>query len=244
MDSLKHIVCLLGLVILSACSQTAVDPEGVFALLDMDRPGLEQVKACCETRDWKKASEALLAYYRARSGIYIPGEESTEASARDSLWAEDALRHTFHVLEEPVWNYGRNINWEYWPVKDIEMRVQLHRQGWWTSLGTVYRTTGDEKYAREYVSEFRDWAKKNPYKPFGVDQHGTVSSGTIDIDSPNECFAWRPLEIGIRLLRWCRHFSLFLDSRHFTPEFLLEFLSAYHQNASVLMQSFSPAGNH
>jgi heparan-sulfate lyase len=235
------IPCLL--VLLAACTP-ADDGKDVFSLLDLDRPGLEQVREECGRQQWKKASKALLEYYRTREGIYIPGQDSRDASEKDRLWADDALRHTFHVLEDPVWNYGRDIDWQYWPVKDIEMRVQLHRQGWWISLGKVYRTTGKEKYAREYVYEFRDWVRKNPYKPFGVSQNGTVSSGALDIDSPNECFAWRPLEIGIRLLRWVMQFDLFLDSRHFTPEFLLEFLRSYHQNASVLMQSFSPSGNH
>ena len=218
--------------------------QDVFALLDLDRPGLEEVKARCDKQQWGKASEALLEYYRTRQGVYIPGEESREASDKDFLWADDALHHTFHVLEETVWNYGKDINWEYWPVKDIEMRVQLHRQGWWTSLAKAYCTTGKEKYAREYVAEFRDWVKKNPYRPFGTDQKGTVSSGALGIDSPNECFSWRPLEVGIRLLRWPRQFTLCLDSKSITPAFLMEFLRSYHENASVLMWSFSPAGNH
>ena len=238
---------LAGLLCIVLSLATCGTPEGhkeVFSLLDLERPGLENVKAHCDKGHWNKASAALLEYYRTREDIYIPGQDDTEASDKDRLWADDALMHTFHVLEDPVWNYGRNINWQYWPVKDIEMRVQLHRQGWWSSLGKVYRTSGKEKYAREYVREFRDWVKKNPYKAFGIDQHGTVSSGAIDVDSPNECFAWRPLEVGIRLLRWCRHFSLFLNSKSITPEFLLEFLRAYHQNASVLMESFSPSGNH
>ena len=244
MKGLKHILFPLTLSVCLACSHATGSPEEVFALLDLDRPGLEQVKVCCENQQWKQASEALLTYYRTREGIFIPGQDAREASETDRLWADDALQHTFHVLEDPVWNYGKRINWQYWPVKDIEMRVQLHRQGWWTSLGKVYCSTGDEKYAREYVYEFRDWVEKNPYKPFGIDQRGTVSSGAIDIDAPNECFAWRPLEIGIRLLRWPRQFSLFLDSPSFTPAFLLEFLRSYHQHATVLMQSFSPAGNH
>ena len=240
----KSIVCLLCFVLCLVAKGAAGHPKEVFDLLDLDRPGLEQVKAHCGKQQWDKASKALLEYYRTRQGIYVPGQDSKEASAKDRLWADDALRHTFHVLEDPVWNYGKDINWEYWPVKDIEMRVQLHRQGWWTSLGRVYSTTGKEKYAREYVYEFRDWVKKNPYKPFGISQHGTVSSGALDTGSPNECFAWRPLEVGIRLLRWVMQFDLFLDSRHFTPAFLLEFLRSYHQNASVLKQSFSPSGNH
>lgn len=241
---MRKLACLLSLLVCIACGTATGDYQDVFSLLDMDRPGLEQVKVDCEAGQWKEASEALLEYYRGRQDVFIPGQDSRDASEKDILWADDALKHTFHVLEDTVWNYGRDINWEYWPVKDIEMRVQLHRQGWWTSLAKAYCTTGDEKYAREYVYEFRDWVKKNPYKPFGIDQQGTVSSGTIDIDSPNECFAWRPLEIGIRLLRWCRQFALFKDSGCFTPEFLMEFLRAYHQNASVLMDSFSPSGNH
>ena len=242
MNAAGRIFCLLGLSACLSCSPGTDGMKDVFALLDLDRPGLEQVKADCGDEQWGKAAEALLEYYRNRQGVYIPGQDSMTATGRDSLWADDALRHTFHVLEEPVWNYGRNIDWEYWPVKDIEMRVQLHRQGWWASLGRMYCTTGKEKYAREYVYEFRDWVKKNPYRPFGIDQRGTVSSGSIDIDAPNECFAWRPLEIGIRLLRWPLHFSLMLD--FISPEFLMEFLRAYHQNASVLMENFSPAGNH
>lgn len=238
----RFLACIFCICL--AAGASACRYKDVFALLDLDRPGLEQVKARCERKQWKKASEALLEYYRSRQGIYIPGQESREASERDLVWAEDALVHTFHVLEDTVWNYGKDINWEYWPVKDIEMRVQLHRQGWWTSLGLAYCTTGDGKYSREYVYEFRDWVRKNPYKPFGIDQNGTVSSGSLDIDSPNECFAWRPLEVGIRLLRWARQFALFINSEDFTPEFLMEFLRSYHQNASVLMGSFSPSGNH
>ena len=236
----------LALALAVSCRErpSAGELQDVFSLLDLDRPGLEQVKAACSDAKWDRAARALLDYYRSRHDIYIPGLDSREASEKDMLWADDALKHTFHVLEDPVWNYGRDIDWEYWPVKNIEMRVQLHRQGWWTSLGKAYCSTGKEKYAREYVYEFRDWVRKNPYKPFGINQDGTVSSGALDIDSPNECFAWRPLEVGIRLLRWPMQFSLFLDSKHFTPEFLLEFLRSYHQNASVLMQSFSPSGNH
>ena len=240
----KLVSCFVSLCAVAAAESSAGDYRDVFALLDLDRPGLEKVKADCGRGQWRKASADLLEYYRTRQGVYIPGQESRQATAKDSLWADDALEHTFHVLDKPVWNYGRNIDWTYWPEKEIEMRVQLHRQGWWQSLARMWCTTGDEKYAREYAYEFRDWVKKNPYRPFIIDQRGTVSSGAIAIDAPNECFAWRPLEIGIRLLRWPVHFSLTLSSRSFTPEFLMEFLRSYHQNASLLMGMFSPAGNH
>ena len=241
---MKRILCYLTLAVCLAACTSAGTGEDVFALLDLERPGLEQVKGYCDAGQWDQAARALLSYYREREDVFIPGQDAREASQTDWLWADDALRHTFHVLEDPVWNYGKDIDWTYWPVKNIEMRVQLHRQGWWTSLAKVYATSGQERYAREYVDEFRDWVKKNPYQPFEADEHGTVSSGSIHVDSPNTCFAWRPLEIGIRLLRWCRQFALLQDARSFTPAFLLDFLRAYHQQAAVLMQSFSSSGNH
>lgn len=244
MNLLQKTICLLSMFVCFVANATADHRTKVFSLLDLDRPGLEQVKTCCEMQQWDAACEELLKYFRSREAVIPIDQNSRLASEADFLHADDALKHTFHVMEDQVWNYGDEINWEYWPVKDIEMRVQLHRHGWWMSLAKAYCTSGDEKYAREYVYELRDWVRKNPYKPFGINQYGTVSSGTIDIESPNECFAWRPLEVGIRLLRWPRHFVMFKDAKSFTPEFLLEFLMAYHQNASVLMQSFSPAGNH
>ena len=170
-------ICLMGLII-SLSAAMADDGRDVFELLDLNRPGLEKVRKNYEKGRLKKASKALLKYYRHRKDIYIPGQDSRKASGKDYIWASDAMHHRFHVLEDTVWNYGKDINWEYWPVKDIEMRVQLHRQGWWTSLGKVYCTTGKKKFAREYVAEFRDWVAKNPYKPFGISGNGTVSSGT------------------------------------------------------------------
>ena len=136
MTVLRRVILLWGIFFgLVACNH-AGDVQDVFALLDLDRLGLEEVKAHCDNGQWGKASEALLEYYRTRQGVYIPGSESREASDRDSLWADDALRHTFHVLEDTVWNYGKDINWEYWPVKDIEMRVQLWRSSATGSLTT------------------------------------------------------------------------------------------------------------
>lgn len=242
--SLRKFAYSLLLLVTCIPMRASVDYGDVFSLLDLDRPELSGLRLFCQRGQWEEASQGLLDYYRSRKNVYIPGQDVREASEKDLLWADDALGHTFHVMESAVWNYGDDINWEYWPVRDIEMRVQLHRHGWWTSLARAYCSTGDEKYAREYVDEFRDWVRKNPYRPFAIDQTGTVSSGSIDVNAPNECFAWRPLEVGIRLMRWCTQFSLLLHSDSFTPEFLMEFLWAYHRNASVLMQTFSPAGNH
>ena len=109
----KLVSCFVSLCAVAAAESSAGDYRDVFALLDLDRPGLEKVKADCGRGQWRKASADLLEYYRTRQGVYIPGQESRQATAKDSLWADDALEHTFHVLDKPVWNYGRNIDWTY-----------------------------------------------------------------------------------------------------------------------------------
>jgi len=116
--SIKKILCVLSVLLgisvyMSSATEAARDYKDVFEALDLSRPGLEKVRAEYERGRWNKASEALLDYFRTRQGVYIPGQDSKTASEKDMLWADDALKHTFHVLETPVWNYGKNIDWEY-----------------------------------------------------------------------------------------------------------------------------------
>ena len=44
----------------------------VFALLDLTRPGLERVAALHAAGDERAAAEALLDYYRHRTGVVCP----------------------------------------------------------------------------------------------------------------------------------------------------------------------------
>ena len=48
----------------------------------------------------------------------------------EQQWADDALKHTFFVHKgyQPSYNYGEDINWQYWPVKDNELRDVYKRQ--------------------------------------------------------------------------------------------------------------------
>ena len=43
--------------------------EAFFDWLDLNRDGLEAVKAGVEQNDYDKAAEALLAYYRSRDNV-------------------------------------------------------------------------------------------------------------------------------------------------------------------------------
>lgn len=94
------------------------------------------------------AAKALLDYYRARTNVKTPdiNLKKITISKEEQQWADDALSHTFfsHKGYQPSFNYGEDIDWKYWPVKDNELRWQLHRHKWFTPMGKAYRLSGDE----------------------------------------------------------------------------------------------------
>ena len=140
--------------------------------------------------------------------------------------ADDALEHTFFVHKgyQPSYNYGKDINWQYWPVQDNELRWQLHRHKWFTPMGKAYRISGDEKYAKEWAYQYIDWIKKNPLTEVEKEEYELVSAGEVKGNAENVRFAWRPLEVSNRLQDQTLQFLLFVSSKAFTPEFLTCFL--------------------
>ncbi|MBD5233615.1 MAG: heparinase [Bacteroidales bacterium] len=218
------------------------DARSVIGLLDLTRPGLDKVAGYYNAGNDSLATVALLDYYRHRTGVKSIGvdPDNPQLTDRERKWADDGMEHKFYVHDgyQPSYFYGDDIDWQYWPVKDNELRWQLHRTKWWVSMGKAYRVTGDEKYAGEWVAQYRDWVRKNPLTEF---------EGIKDTDmenADNVYFAWRPLEVGDRLEHQIEQFSLFLPSEHFTPDFLIEFLDNYHRHAEFVDGHYSDEGNH
>ena len=223
-------------------------PE-VFDLLNLDRPGLENVKALHFEGKEKEAADALLEYYKSRKGVRTPeirDVKKVKINAEQQKWADDALVHTFfvHTGYQPSYNYGEDINWRYWPVEDNELRWQLHRHKWFTPMGRAYRVSGDEKYAEEWTKQYIDWIRKNPYVKISKKEYELTEDTQLKADAENTRFAWRPLEVSHRLQDQPIQFQLFIDSPHFTAEFLTEFLTNYHKHAEHILNNYSDQGNH
>ena len=166
--TLKYIVLLAIACFVGKASAQELKSE-VFSILNLDYPGLEKVKALHQEGKDEDAAKALLDYYRARTNVKTPDINLNKVtiSKEEQQWADDGLKHTFFVHKgyQPSYNYGEDINWQYWPVKDNELRWQLHRHKWFTPMGKAYRISGDEKYAKEWAHQYIDWIKKNPLKP-------------------------------------------------------------------------------
>ncbi|MCD2422418.1 heparinase II/III family protein [Niabella pedocola] len=208
-----------------------------FRYINLDFPGLEKVTAAVNSGQYEMAAAGLLEYYRHRTGVrhldfnagdapQFAGKKVSEATLE---LANNILLHKFKPHKGyPAYDYGSDINWQYRPVQDQLLTTFLHRTAFWEPLGLVYRSTGDEKYAKEWVFEVRDWIKKNKQGAYPDDKD----------------FAWKAFVVSFRLNHWSGFFNLFLHSSNFTPAFLMEFLNSYNEQANYVMGNYTDKGNH
>lgn len=248
MNRRLSIVCLVVCLLLSGTLHAQQLEKQVFELMNLDYPGLADVKKAYAQNDMGKASKALLDYYRHRTSVKHPELDlkNVTVTASDRQKADEALAHIFYAHEgyQPSFYYGKDIDWKYWPVKDNELRWQLHRHGWFTPMGKMYYTTRDEKYAKEWMFQYRDWIKKNPLVAVTKDEFELTNTEKIKEEKENARFAWRPMEVSSRLQDQISQFMLFIDADVFTPEFLTEFLVSYHKHATHILHNYSAEGNH
>lgn len=226
---------LIGFILFSMVSvclaQKQTDTITYFSSLNLEYKGLEPVNGWYKQKNYTQAAQALLSYFRNREDIKAEYQNGKSIKLReeDRLKADNALLHKFQPHKGyGFFDYGKDINWQLWPVKDNEVRWQLHRLTWWKSMGITYLQTGNEAYAIEWIAQFRDWYKKNP----------------LGLSPDNDEYAWRALEISERLNNIKTTFAYFIHSPNFTPDFLLEFLTWYHEQADVLPTRYAEMGNH
>lgn len=211
--------------------------ESDFKCVNLNSKGLESVKESYDNKRYQEAATKLLSYYRTRTHIKHPDYNledkakyyGKKLAASDQEKADKGMEHLFFVHGGYGYlDYGKDINWQFWPVKDNEIRFQVNRMYWWIPMGLAYWSGNDEKYAKEWVFQYLDWIKKNK----------------LGLSAENDQFAWRPLEISDRLQAQTAMFNLFISSPNFTPEFLMAFLNNYSLHANQILKRYSKHGNH
>ncbi|MFH6995061.1 heparin-sulfate lyase HepC [Flavobacterium sp. FlaQc-48] len=239
MINLKKTTAAFFMLLMSCLTQAQETPitKASFDNINLACAGLEKVNQLYNAAKYDAAAKELLSYYRNRKNIrhsdFNLGEEAQfkgkYIGKANQEKADNALLHQFQPHKGyGFFDFGKDINWDYWPVKDNEIRWQLHRVTWWTSMGLAYRSSGDEKYAKEWVFQFRDWEKKN-YLGRSVE---------------NDSIAWRPLEVSERIQSFPGVFNLFVVSPNFTPAFLMEFLNSFNKQTAYIPKHYSKEGNH
>jgi uncharacterized heparinase superfamily protein len=105
---------------------------------------------------------------------------------------------------------------------DIKVPWELSRFQHVAVLGQAYWTTGNEKYAKEFVREVDDWIDHNPPK-FGVN--------------------WAcSMDVAIRVANWILGFYFFKDSQVLTDEFLIKFLKSLLTHGRHIMANLENEG--
>lgn len=218
-------------------AQEAKINQSSFDIINLDCKGLEKVKALVASNQYDEAAKQLLNYYRNRTGVvhldYNIGDKEKFAGKKvnDNTLelANNILLHKFKPHKGyPTFNYGKDINWQYRPVQDQLLTTFLHRTAFWEPLGIVYRSTADEQYAKEWIFQVRDWIKKNKQGAYPDDKD----------------FAWKAFVVSFRLNHWSAYFNMFINSPHFTPAFLMEFLNSYNEQSNFVITNYTDIGNH
>ena len=239
MMNLKKIFvsCFFWLFAQSILAQEAKISASSFDNINLEYKGLEKVKNLVNSSKYDDAAKELLKYYRNRTNVKLldynlednakfAGKKVNENTLQ---LANDILVHKFKPHKGyPTFDYGKDINWQYRPVQDQLLTTFLHRTAFWESLGIVYRSTGDEQYAKEWIFEVRDWIKKNKQGAYSDDKE----------------YAWKAFVVSFRLNHWSGYFNLFVNSPNFTPAFLIEYLNSYNEQANYVKNNYTDIGNH
>ena len=128
------------------------DEKSLYDLLDLERPGMEAVKKAVAKGNVAAADKELLKYFRTRKSVELFGLdlENVKVNKLEQKQADEALEHKFYAHKgyQPSYFYGDDIDWRYWPVKDNELRWQLHRHYWTPSRRTRARRGSSRLWRR------------------------------------------------------------------------------------------------
>ena len=201
----------------------------LFEILNLDYPGLEEVKSLHEAKKDNAAMEKLLTYYRNRTGITNPNLSSTLSEAEQG-YADYAMNgYRFYVndnyLEDKnkkipysLQNKDNTINWGFTPTgADNEYQKQLHRHNWMPMQGKAYQNSHNEEYILSWKEVYTDWVTKHP-KP----------------DGKPDKFKWYQLQVSNRIMGQTELFEYFKSSANFNTEWLAFFLIHFAEHADYL----------
>ena len=155
-----------------------VDPR-LFKLINMNYPGLEEVKAKFAEKEYYAAAEALLAYYRSRS-IVNPDANLLDTKTYPDVKnvADQALEHRLYTMgyyegrnsEGQIVYYDMSkadgsIDWNLIPSKvndKKEYNKQILRMMWLPYLARTWNSTRESKYVTQIITDYRDFLAAFP----------------------------------------------------------------------------------
>lgn len=159
----------------------------LFHQLDLENPGLQNVKNAVSLADYRRACRLLIDYYRSNDNF--PKLRKPDLSAADLPAADRLLTDTFTFQDRTARQRREadgTLDWSYpGPENDEEWAHFLNRHQWMKALAEAYRKSGDDRYADYLNRALLDWMLSNP-------------APVSDTYSP----PWHPLNTAIRFRSW------------------------------------------
>ncbi|MEX2395860.1 MAG: alginate lyase family protein [Balneolales bacterium] len=212
----------------------------IFASLDLQHPGLEQVNTALQSADTVAAGKALIQYYKQTdnagwllSPSYLTASQSDRELSDQLL--EDIFTRAEVSAEVPKLDNGA-WDWTFTgPEKDDEFGYTLNRHGSFNHLLKTWHETGNAAYAEKFDELVRDWIIHNPLpdqSEYFWEVHRT--SDELDWRDIGEV-VWRDLDAGIRLGEsWVHSFYGFQQAEAFSPASRLLMLYSIPIHAAYL----------
>ena len=205
----------------------------VFELLNLDYPGLEQVKSHYLAEDYHSAANALVEYYRTRS-VVNPEEVLSERRMynEDKRIAQQALEHRFCV-RRGYWYESVNgteytyydfddengkINWSFVLPGAGQENYQMHWHQWFKYLAWAQYLTGDDKYFNCWKEVYSDWLATFPCPEFGPNDHLAYDN-----------WSWHQLSTATRISNQLADFPYFITSKSFSGNWMATYLVEFHK---------------
>jgi hypothetical protein len=211
--------------------------DEALSFLDLSHSGLRGVRKHVQAGDEDGALHELLKYSRQRtqprwywSRDDVPGitayikERMATGYQSVIASADEICRHRFPNSTAPTIvkriQLPKDFSWTDNPTDDPQFPYMMNRHKFWEELGTAYLLTGDEKYAKEWISQLASWLDA---APTSVDE---LEGGRHPM--------WWPLDVGIRAKKWAWTYFCFRDSPALTPELHARWLSSFAEHARFL----------
>jgi hypothetical protein len=176
---MRRIVAFVWIVATAACvfghadqpEAVRVTEEQLWQALDLERPGLEKLKAAVARGDREVAAGAWAEHFRARTGPTChfdrdrwPGylrhqfPAVAEAMLRDAerVAGGDISHGTIRLPVEGTAPHGK-IEWLHNPKRDTNYVSLVGSQWFMNPLGRAYLLSGDERFAETFAWVFESW---------------------------------------------------------------------------------------
>lgn len=191
---------------------------------------IQEVEKRLSEGDVKSGTRACLAHYADKIKLSWPSVPKIITDLRlnlNSLDKEALVDRAESILQYNLSPDGRSpridsqgrIDWCFNPVSTPEWLWRLNRHQWWPLLGLAYQQTGNDHYAKAFVTQMLDWIASNP-PPEKKDE-----------TSPT----WRLMEVGMRLrISWIPCFAMFFEAPVFDNEAKLTMMRSMVDQARFL----------